>query len=580
MAIRELLEDALKEPVIGTTEHFRWHATPVGIAALLAAAENAAASGDLRTAASRYKLYLAAAPADEARSRAAARLYTLLIDDLANVDDAYSFMAREGANLRQSPEARKYDFWFLEQAQNRRDAVSLASRLAAIMAEQMPLELERITCWDRLDGLMGELARATPNHFPAAADARKIVGLVRESPSRTARYAFIVSWLEFRAGAAGKDPAALAKAFEPVIAAATAYVDAVPTAATLADVMNVFICPANNHEAWNTQGDPIRGWWTASFAKLPDAEKPKAINWQGWYAYQASPDQWIELGTKFPEVFKKAPATTGLPFLVNKPDPAVYAAQVPFLAGVQSDGAKAANALAATKGTDLLAGLRHLSQQEAWHGAFESTYNVAANTVWPIWKSFPKEPATTDAEWYKAFLAWAPEAIVRSPIAIFQPAAAAGYLNSTFTYGSADPGDKSAVVAALRSLDWVPWDEKTRREVVQPTHAAFKQWADQVRNQLKAAQAAAKAAADDKAKADEVAKWEKAAATIAPVEEEFKKAFDVNVSASADLAKLADPLAGHLARCVTAIKAKKLDDYLASAREAYKLIREIGRAHV
>ena len=34
MAIRELLEDALKEPNIGITPCFRWHATPVGIAAL------------------------------------------------------------------------------------------------------------------------------------------------------------------------------------------------------------------------------------------------------------------------------------------------------------------------------------------------------------------------------------------------------------------------------------------------------------------------------------------------------------------------------------------------------------------
>jgi hypothetical protein len=34
MAIRELLEDALKEPSIGITPCFRWHATPVGIAAL------------------------------------------------------------------------------------------------------------------------------------------------------------------------------------------------------------------------------------------------------------------------------------------------------------------------------------------------------------------------------------------------------------------------------------------------------------------------------------------------------------------------------------------------------------------
>ena len=34
MAIRELLEDELKAPTIGTTNCFSWHATSVGIAAL------------------------------------------------------------------------------------------------------------------------------------------------------------------------------------------------------------------------------------------------------------------------------------------------------------------------------------------------------------------------------------------------------------------------------------------------------------------------------------------------------------------------------------------------------------------
>jgi len=34
MPIRELLEEALQEPDIGITNCFRWHATPVGIAAV------------------------------------------------------------------------------------------------------------------------------------------------------------------------------------------------------------------------------------------------------------------------------------------------------------------------------------------------------------------------------------------------------------------------------------------------------------------------------------------------------------------------------------------------------------------
>jgi len=43
MAIRELLEDALQEPEIGATARFRWHATPVGIAALWSAGQAPAA---------------------------------------------------------------------------------------------------------------------------------------------------------------------------------------------------------------------------------------------------------------------------------------------------------------------------------------------------------------------------------------------------------------------------------------------------------------------------------------------------------------------------------------------------------
>lgn len=34
MALRSLLEEALKEPPIGSTERFEWHATKVGIVAL------------------------------------------------------------------------------------------------------------------------------------------------------------------------------------------------------------------------------------------------------------------------------------------------------------------------------------------------------------------------------------------------------------------------------------------------------------------------------------------------------------------------------------------------------------------
>ena len=539
-------------------------------AVLLAAGDTARAAGDLQAAASLYKRAIAAMPADEARSRVAAKLYEILVGCLQSNDDVYSFFARSGLELRQSLEARQFDRWFLDQARARNDSVMAAKILAAAMADKLPLELERGLYWDHLDWTMGELARATPDKHAAAQAARQIGGLLRESPPRAARYGFITAWLEFQAAVAGKDAAAQAAAFAPVATAAAAYVEAAPIAAVLNDILNVFFCGTNGHQSWQTLGGPITGLWTAAFEKLPDNEKAKAINgWNGGWNYQASPDQWMELGAKYPAVFQKSAGTRSLPLLVNRPDPAVFAKQATFLTGVTSDAAKIVNAVAATKGTDLLAGLRHLSLAESWHGDIGSTW-AAAGKLWEIYRTFPRQPATTDADWQKALAAWAPEAVYRTPIA-FQADAVASCLASAFAVAPAT--DKSAFAVELRRLDWVPWDENGRKAAIGPAHAAFKQWADQVRNQLTASQAAAKAAANDKAKAEEAAKWEKAAGQIAPLEEEFRKALDVNVPASADWAKLADPLAMHMGRCIQAIRGKNLEAYVASGREAYKLVR-------
>ena len=545
------------------------HPSP-GATVLVAAGDTALAAGDLQAAASLYKRGIAALPADEARSRVAARLYEILVGCLQNNDEAYSFFVRSGFDLRQSLEARQFDRWFLEQARNRNDSVTAAKILAAVMAEKLPLELERNLYWDQLDWTMGELARATPDRHAAAPVARQMVGLVRESPPLAARYGFITAWLEFQAAVAGKDAAAQAGAFGPVAAAAAAYVDAVPTAAVINDLLNVFSCGPTGHKPWETVGGPIRATWVAAFEKLPDEEKAKAINWNNWWQFQASGEQWMELGAKYPAVFQKSPGTIGLGLLVNKPDPAVFAKQATLFSGVASDAAKVVNAVAATKGTDLPAGLKHLSQAESWHGEFASTWG-AANQLWSIYSSFPRQPPANGNDWNKALAAWAPEAVYRTPIALFQPEAVAGCLAVAFA--AAPPEDKSAFAAELRRLDWVPWDEKSRTAAITPVHNTFKQWAEQARTQLKAAQAAAQAAPADKAKADAVAKWEKTAAQIAPLEEEFKKAFDVNVPSGADWAKLADPLAMHLGRCVQAAREKKLDAYVTSGREAYKLVR-------
>jgi TolA-binding protein len=541
--------------------YFAKHPSPPA-PVLLAAADNSLRAGDLRGGVGRLKAAIAALPAGEERSRAAARLYETLLDGLGNIDDAYSFMSRHAPEMRQSVEARRFDQWYLEQAQSRRDAVGMARILASMMEDKLPLELERILCWDRIEWLMSELARAKPEYFEALQPARKIVGLLRESPPRAARYAFILAWLEYQAGAAGKDKAGLDKAFEPVMVAATAYVDAVPTSATLAYVQETFFRLRNNLDIWSSHADQITGWWTAAFPKLPDGEKAQAINWAGRWPQQAKPEQWVELGVQFPEVFRTAVGTRQLPVLVNAPDPAVYAKQATFLAGVPSNAAKVVNAVVATKGTDLQAGLDHLVRTESWHGGFETTF-TCGQQVWQAWNGFPRNPPAPGDAWNKALLAWAPGAMLRTPVALLHPPAAQAYLQAAWESSGADADDKSAFTPHLRSLDWLPWDEKTRKETIGPVHAAYRAWADGVRKRSAGA---------------EKAKLEKAAALIAPLEEEFKKAFDPAVSAGADFSKVADPLTVHLARCVQAIREKKVGDFAAAGRQAYALVRDTHQA--
>jgi tetratricopeptide (TPR) repeat protein len=521
---------------------------------LLAAARVAEQAGDLKTAASRYKLFIAAGPADSRRAAAVTRLLGLLVDDLGRTDDAYAFMARQWAELRPQPGVGPFDLWFLEQAQARRDWPAAAAILVTILEQGVPLEFERLAVWQRLDWLMGELARGTPEQFPALVAARRLPGLVRESPARAARYAFIVAWLDHRAGTAGRPPEAQEESFRGVLAAADGYLAAAPVAATLADVLNVLRCGGNDTEAWLKHGPAIHGWWAKAFGMLPADEQGRAIDWEGPWELRGSPQSLAAVAGQFPQVFAAARGTRTMPVVLDAKEPTAFASQATYLRGVPSPNAKAINAIAATQGKDLLAGLRHLSERESWHGGFESTFRAAERQVVPAWEACGGQPAGAGTQ---ALLAWAPEAVLGSPVALFDPAAAGRCLALAFAAGGGDPDDKSGFAAWLRAVDWVPWDEPTRSSVVGPVHEAFKKWANRVRQA---------AAGPDKAK------WERAAAAIAPLEEEFRKALDPAVSEAGVVAP--DPLAGHLAACVRALRAKQPADFLTAARAAYALVRD------
>jgi len=184
---------------------------------LLQAARTAEQAGDLHSAVARYKQVLKLAPA---APDTVLRLCRLLVDDLDAGDEAFRLMTELGDAARATPALQRYDGWYLDQARRRKDAPALAGRLAAILADRMPLELERFAYWDSLAALMHDLAAARPDQFAALPACRRIAGgLIRGNEAWSRRFAFLTANLGFAAGAAGKDAATLECEFDAVTSA-------------------------------------------------------------------------------------------------------------------------------------------------------------------------------------------------------------------------------------------------------------------------------------------------------------------------------------------------------------------------
>ena len=89
------------------------------------AIENAVLTGDHQSVVARAKMYLRSAKPSAEASEVAATLYRTQIDYLDTQDNAYQFMAAEGGKFRQSLNARKFDKWFVDQAEARRDCPAM-----------------------------------------------------------------------------------------------------------------------------------------------------------------------------------------------------------------------------------------------------------------------------------------------------------------------------------------------------------------------------------------------------------------------------------------------------------------------
>lgn len=524
----------------------------------LAIANNAVAAGDFRSAIARYKAFLRDAQPSPEASEATARLLTVLQAYVGDLDDAYDCSSKFAEKFRQSPTIKKFDGWYLAEARRRQDTAGAARRLAVVFSENLPLEMERVFYWEELDLLMNDVSKASAKQSEALLHLKKLVPMIRESQVRTVKFAFYVANLEFKATSAGRDAAELDKNFEAVVAAARAYITAFPTADTLRDIVQVFsggVGVLDGNEVVR-QGTQKRALFVEAFSKIPDAEKAAIIGWN----YQgrlmaplvATPEQWVELGSKSPEIFRTAAGTRNLPLVTRAEDAAIYAKQAAFLKGVPGRTAATINAQA-VGGADLSAIANHLIKAESWHLNVPEVYDILANQIWPGMASDPKAKVPADA-FSKALLAFGPEGITKTPIAIYDVNATKAYLLAAWAYGAADKNDKAGFPAQLKALAWVPYSQAERKDVFGAAYEEYKRWAEGLRAAVRAKQAVPEAQL----------------AQITTVEAAFQEA----LNPKNPLAAAPNPLCQNLANLIVAARDKNKDAYVAAAKVLYQLVRE------
>lgn len=478
-------------------------------------AENALLAGDFRAAVTRYKSYLAAAPADMASSDLVARMLIILIDYLDAEGEAYAFMSAEGAQFRQSENARKFDLWFLDVAQRKGDVLAAAKRLVPLFSEKMPVEQEKFFYWDYLDWAMVTVRRPTETLYPVAPILANILSLLRADNRTLLKYRFYLANLDFKAANAGKAREEAETAFVAVLSAAKTCFDASPRAETLQDIEDVFSSGFQDAE-WQFCQKAKREFFTQAFARVPDEDRVALIRWMpGNATYLATPEQWESLCLAYPAAFARA----GL-FIYPRSNPEVFRKQAPFLADVATPYAAVVKALAA--GTDLETCARYLLEKESWYLQINQYYTLVATELWPSFQGFTRpETGKLPPDYYSKFLAkFGSETLMKSPVLMDTNAAAA------FVMAAWESGDKAKIPDALHLLDAFPYSEAERATIIEPAYKAFKDWTGKVGTASESV-AMAKAA---------IERGEKAAA-LKKAAIEAKKAAEAKVAAAPDNAQ-------------------------------------------
>jgi len=576
---------------------------------ILAAAEIAELSGDVRAAVTRYKQYLKSAPAGTDTSGATLQLYRAL-GGLGAADDRYRLMTELGARGRTTPALKRYDRWYLDQARDRRDVPGMAARLAAVMADRMPLELERLLCWGYLDWLMGEMNAATPEQYAAVPDCRKIAGLIRENPVWTARFRFLTENLAYFAGSSGKDPATLDRDFDAVAAAARAYLEAAPTAAAMRDVAACFGGGGSYNETrYRAHFDKKAALFPEAFARMSEAERNAVLSkypegWHSghWVGALASREGYGQLMAAHADFFRKSPETWRLPLKTDATDPAIYKKLAPTMQQMANHDALVVASLGA--GDDLYACWRRTAQ-DSWFLDSFSQLREAMDRVKSSHSRFPRAADQELPQYYdeRTLCRFGAEELSQTPVFLFDSMLARNYATAAWKFSSPDYLDKSKVAEHFDRLSWIPYAEEDRQYVFDAAQGDFRKWAESVRKQQndnkgrlesvtrnlnaerlkRDAEAAktdpklepidAKIATLTKEQSEvkaELAKVDAAADSIAKIEEMFRRCTDPK---QVDPNKAPNELCRNLARAMVAQAAKNQPEFVKAARAIYAEVR-------
>ncbi len=539
----------------------------VPLALLKLAAENASTAGDYRVAVARYKQYLKVAlPGEEAR-QASLALYRILVDYLVQPEVAFQFMLENGDRVRMSGAADGYDRWYLDRCYEQRLVGAMARRLVSILSEVSPIDQERMNYY-YVDRYFERLAAAGATSADAIVPGRALPALIRGSPIRAARAKFLIENLAYRAGAAGKEQSVVEKDFEGVLAAAQAYIDVAPKAATVRDIYTTFSGGAESPSEviWTMQLAQKQAFFErVAFEKLPDNERAEIMTWN-WWEFQrrlATPYQWAVLGSRHVELFKKSAARSTIPLVTLHSNPAVYRAQAQYLQGACSQDAAVINSVAAAD--DFSGAIKYLLEKESWYGGYAdagSYVENVANKLMPAYNLLPR--ASTNVFRYEPSLAaFSLDYVFKSPIAVFSVDAASRAMVWVWQYGGATPADKSKFAEQVRLLDWVPYSPEERFKVFEKVRGEVKIWADETRRLYEVARQGKDA--------NGLSNLASRVAQVSQIEAALKQAAETGLK---DSAKAPNPICQGLAQVVMAERQKNRDAFVQAGRTLYQAVRD------